>query len=76
MRLALLLIALTLALAAPAAAAKPRCSLPSKAKVLESSAYAVAYSVGDVRYRACIRATGHKLLLREDSFDDDPTSTT
>lgn len=72
MRLALLLIALSLALAAPAAAAKPKCSLPSKAKVLASSGYAVAYSVGDVRYRACIRRTGRKLLLREDSFDHDP----
>ncbi len=73
MRLALsLVIALSLALAAPAAAAKPKCSLPSKAKVLASSGYAVAYSVGDARYRACIRRTGEKLLLHENSFDDDP----
>ena len=75
MRLALpLIVTLAVAVAAPAAAAKPRCSLPSKATVLAASDYALAYSVGSGprKYRACIRRTGRRLLLREDSFDDDP----
>jgi hypothetical protein len=75
-RLALaLVIVLSLVLAAPAAAARPKCALPSKAKVLTAGDYAVVYSVGDGprKYRACVRRTGRKHLLQEDStFDGEP----
>lgn len=61
-------VLMVLALPVQAAAAKPRCRLPAKATAIATNSLATLYSVprrfDPPIYRACLRASGRKLLIQ------------